>query len=99
MERRELHFLKYRLHGKLYLEFYKTLKKLNIAFLTQHTDESYYISKYKEYGKIYLDFLYDAIELKLHEIVDMKGFREHQDACILKWVYMDSDRDRRSENN
>ncbi len=99
MEHREIHFLKYRLYGKSYLEFYKTIKKLDIAFLTQHTDESYYISKYNEYGKEYLAFLHDAIELKIDEIVDMKGLREHRDVCILKWVYMDSDRNRRSENN
>lgn len=70
-----------------------------MVFLTEHKDESYYISRYKDYGKIYLAFLHDAIELKLNEIVDMKGFREHRDVCILRWAYMDSDRNRRSENN
>lgn len=52
-----------------------------------------------EYGKEYLAFLHDAIELKLDEIVDMNGFREHRDACILKWVFGNLDGYRRSENN
>jgi len=87
------------LYGRQYLEYYKDLKKLGIEFLIEHIDESYYLSRYKEYGKNYLMFLHDAIELKLDEIVDMKSFRESRDVCILKWVYMDSNRNGRSENN
>lgn len=96
---RELHFFKYRLYGKTYLKFYKTLKRLGIEFLIEHGDEFYYLSKYKEYGPEFLKFLSDAIELRLNEIVDLRNFRESRYACILKWVFRSLDRNRRDENN
>ena len=96
---RDIHFLKYRLYGPNYLRFYKDLKKLDLEFITEHSEEFFYLSRYIEYGLEYLKFLQDAIKLNLDEIVDMKDFRESKNGCILKWVFMDADEDRRRIDN
>ena len=92
---RDLQFFKYQLYGIIYLKFCKDLKKHALEFLMEHNEEDYFLSKYREYGPSYLKFLHDAKELNLDEIIDMKGFRESKNSCILKWVFMNLDENRR----
>ena len=99
MDKRDFHFLKYRLYGIQYLRFYKNLKKLGIEFLTDHSEEFYYLKRYQEYGLEYLNFLNDAINLNIDEIVDMKNNREIRNTCILKWVLMNLNGEGRNKNN
>ncbi|KKK40973.1 hypothetical protein LCGC14_2896480 [marine sediment metagenome] len=99
MDKRDLHYFKYRLHGINYLRFYKNLKKFGLENLTEHREEFYYLHKFKEFGPTYLNFLYDALIMKLDDIIDMKDHRELNPSCILKWVYMSLDWDGKDENN
>ncbi len=99
MDKKDFHFLKYRLYGIQYLRFYKILKKLGIESLIDHTEELYYLNRYKEYGPEYLKFLNDAINLKIDEIVDMRDIREIRNNCILKWVFMKLNGEGRNKNN
>ncbi len=99
MDKRDLHFFKYRLHGKIYLKFYRDLKKFRLETLINHYEEFYFLTKYKEYGLEFLKFLNAAIELKIVEIIDMKDLIEFKESCILKWVFMNLDDDGRNKNN
>ena len=99
MDKNDLKFLKYRIHGIDYLKFFKALKRLRIDFLQNHRSEFNFLYKFKEYGIHYLKFLKDAIDLNLREIVDVKDLMELNQRPILYWVFLNYVKERRDENN
>lgn len=99
LDRKELYFLKYRVHRKVYLHFIKDIIEVGIPEILEHENEFYYLAQYKEYGPVYLEYLRDSIDLNLYNIIDVRKFNEKHQRTLLKWMFMDINRIRRNENN